>query len=83
MPRISKEACYQGGHAATPAAPDADRDWSVPCTAAELQARVLPYPDQSRYGTATTDPLGREGAGWHHGKNGLPVRTTTKGDTNR
>lgn len=26
------------------------------------------------YGTATSDPLGREGPGWKRGKNGLPVR---------
>lgn len=34
---------------------------------------ALPTPDQSRYGTATTDPLGREGPGWHTGKTGLPT----------
>lgn len=27
----------------------------------------------SRYGSATTDPLGREGPGWHKGGSGLPV----------
>lgn len=26
------------------------------------------------YGTATTDPLGREGDGWHVGRSGLPTR---------
>lgn len=32
----------------------------------------LPVPDQSRYGSATTDPLGREGRGWKKGSHGLP-----------
>lgn len=46
-----------------------------------LQLRTLPGPDQSRYGTATTDPLGRDGPGWHKGKNGLPVKDKQpKGD---
>lgn len=54
-----------------------DCDWSVPVSAARLQHRVLPAPDQSRYGTATTDPLGRDGPGWRTGKNGLPVRNKT------
>lgn len=39
----------------------------------------VPAPDQSKYGTATTDPLGREGPGWTKGKHGLPVRV--KGET--
>lgn len=61
-----------------------------PSTAPRARERVslpwddwppLPAPDQSRYGTATTDPLGREGPGWHKGKNGLPTRT--KGDQKR
>jgi len=34
---------------------------------------ALPVPDQSRYGAATTDPLGREGPGWRKGDNGLPI----------
>lgn len=35
----------------------------------------LRMPDQSRYGTATTDPLGREGHGWVKSKaTGLPAR---------
>jgi hypothetical protein len=49
-------------------------------TARALRDRVLPMPDQSRYGRATTDPLGREGPGWTKGRNGLPVQT--KGDKN-
>lgn len=32
----------------------------------------LPVPDQSRYGAATTDPLGREGPGWRLGDDRLP-----------
>lgn len=57
-----------------------DCDWTKPKTAAELRHRHLPEPDQSRYGTATSDPLGREGPGWQKGKNGLPVRIKGKGD---
>lgn len=59
-------------------------DWSTPKTAAQLRHRVLPRPDQSRYGTATTDPLGRDGPDWHTSKqHGLPVRTKGKGDPKR
>lgn len=33
------------------------------------------FSDPSRYGAATTDPLGREGPGWHVGKqSGLPTK---------
>lgn len=40
-----------------------------------LAARDIPLPDQSRYGTATTDPLGRDGPGWHKNpKTGLYVK---------
>lgn len=39
-----------------------------------LADRVLTPVDQNRYGHATTDPLGRDGPGWHKGKNGLPVK---------
>lgn len=81
MPRIAAEKCHQGGHAHAPARPDPTRDWSTPTSAAELRRRVLPYPDQNRYGTATTDPLGREGPGWHKGPSGLPTRSKQpKGD---
>ena len=59
-----------------------DCDWSTPqYDAAWLMHRVLP-PRNRVYGTATTDPLGREGPGWHKAKNGLPVRDKNydKGD---
>lgn len=57
------------------AAPDPAR------SADALRTRALPAPDQSRYGTATTDPLGRDGPGWHTGPSGLPVKDKTpKGD---
>lgn len=42
---------------------------------ADCEGLGRPIPDQSRYGTATTDPLGRDGPGWHLDKNSrLPVR---------
>lgn len=44
-----------------------------------LAERELPVPDQSRYGTATTDPLGRDGPGWHKDERTmLPVRNSTR-----
>lgn len=53
-----------------------DCDWSKGhYDAAWLQHRALRVPDQSRYGTATTDPLGRDEPGWHKGTHGLPVKT--------
>lgn len=51
--------------------------------AAALRVREDWTPKRDReYGTATTDPLGREGPGWLKGKNGLPVRDKSydKGD---
>lgn len=73
MPSISAHQRIRGGYR-PPTAPEVDRDWSVPTDAATLQGRRLPAPDQSRYGSATTDPLGREGPGWHRGPSGLPVK---------
>ena len=35
---------------------DAPSDWTVPTDYDTLRARVLPVPDQSRYGTATEHP---------------------------
>lgn len=65
-------------HPPTPPTPDPAR------TAVGLASRRLPKPDQSRYGTATADPLGRTGPGWTTGKHGLPVRVKgDKGDTRR
>lgn len=40
-------------------------DWTPPTSP--------PRPAPS-YGTATTDPLGRDGEGWHVGRSGLPTR---------
>lgn len=58
----------------TPAAiagrPDIPPPAPLPATA--------PRTSPDRYGRATTDPLGRDGPGWHKGRNGLPVKT--KGD---
>lgn len=76
MPQLSKEGRAQGGWAPEDVEVDHDRDWTKPTTTAELHARPpAPLPDQSRYGTATTDPLGRDGEGWHLDKNSrLPVK---------
>jgi len=73
--RARLAACAGAGirHGRPPAL-DHERDWSIPTDMETLQARLLPTPDQSRYGTATTDPLGREGPGWKKGANGLPVK---------
>lgn len=53
-----------------------DCDWDDPknWNAKTLAHRVLPPPDQTRYGTATTDPLGRDAPGWRKGSGGLPVK---------
>lgn len=80
MPYMTAEKRAAGGH--TPNTYDPHNggpctcDWSDPktWTAANMAHRVLRGPDQSRYGTATTDPLGREGPGWKTGTHGLPVR---------
>lgn len=46
-----------------------------------LADREPAVPDQSRYGTATTDPLGRDGPGWHKNpKTGLPVKDKESDD---
>jgi len=89
MPYISPAQRAQGGFTSLrPRDPHdggpCDCDWSVPRSAAWLAHRVMP-PRQRVYGTATTDPLGREGPGWHKGKNGLPVRgkSDDKGDQKR
>jgi hypothetical protein len=73
MPSISKHERARGGYRPS-TAPEVDLDWSVPTDAVTLMGRRLPRPDQSKYGRATTDPLGREGAGWHKGPSGLPVK---------
>lgn len=62
MPGISRERMAQGGRTPSTTPPDPDRDWTVPTTAADLQARVLPIPDQSRYGHSTDSPRIRGGA---------------------
>ena len=74
MPGISKERMAQGGRTPSGVSVDEDRDWSIPTDARTLMARPTPLPDQGRYGTATSDPLGREGPGWHIGPSGLPVK---------
>ena len=76
MAYLSAAVRAQGGFATTVAAElDHDRDWSVPANMETLRSRPLSDgPDQSRYGCATTDPLGRDGDGWHIGPSGLPVR---------
>lgn len=58
MPELSAAARGAGGQT-----PRGDR-----APLSDLQVR-----NQSRYGTATTDPLGRDGPGWHKGDSGLPV----------
>ena len=81
---LSERRYLQGDycHRHTPAA-RAGRPEPAPDPALSFRAlakRQLPMRDQSRYGTATTDPLGRDGTGWHKGPSGLPVRDKgTKG----
>lgn len=56
MPELRPEQRAAGGHTSLDAEPWPDHDWSIPTDAATLRHRVLPVPDQSRYGHATTDP---------------------------
>ncbi|CAI9417188.1 hypothetical protein [Nocardioides sp. T2.26MG-1] len=49
MPYITKEQRGQGGFS-NDADPWHDHDWSVPTDLATLRHRVLPAPDQTRYG---------------------------------
>lgn len=60
MPYIPAARRAQGGYKPQQDEPDDINmdavDWSVPQPAHILRRRVLPVPDQSRYGTATTDP---------------------------
>ena len=71
MPYIPKERRAQGGYAPEGAEPWPDRDWSKPpfADAATLRHRVLPTPDQKRYGHAKTDPprYGTDGKVARHG----------------
>lgn len=82
VPELAWQGRAQGGWVAQPHDPHAGApcvcDWTTPKSAAELRHRPTPMPDQSRYGTATTDPLGRNAPEWTKGKHGLPVRI--KGD---
>lgn len=63
MPYMSKETRGGGPHAYAPVEPWPDHEWSSNCpehpgghTAEHLRHRVLPAPDQSRYGPpGTTD----------------------------
>lgn len=56
MPYIPKEKRAAGAWVGEDAEPRDDIDWSVPQPAELLKHRRLPVPDQSRYGTAKTDP---------------------------
>lgn len=49
MPSLSKEGRAQGAFT-NDAEPWPDHDWSVPTDMATLRHRVLPTPDQTRYG---------------------------------
>ena len=49
MPYISKEQRAQGSFV-NDAEPWPDHDWSIPTDIFTLRHRVLPTPDQSRYG---------------------------------
>ena len=82
MPYIEPAKRAQGGHTSLrPLDPHngepCDCDWSKPAKpgqgAAWLTHRVI-VPRERVYGTATTDPLGRDGPGWTTGRNGLPSR---------
>lgn len=72
MPYLSKERRAQGGFAPVEVEPWPDHDWSVPTDAATLQHRVLPTPDQSRYGHATGDPP-------RYGVDGRPLKGVPRG----
>ncbi len=51
MPYISKEQRAQGSFV-NDAEPWPDYDWTIPTDIFTLRHRVLPAPDQSRYGNA-------------------------------
>jgi hypothetical protein len=65
MPEMTAGRRGSGGHRPAPVDADVRLPWD--------DAPPIPFPDQARYGTATTDPLGREGPGWHIGDNRLPT----------
>lgn len=56
MPYISKEQRAQGAFV-NDAEAWVDHDWSIPTDLDTLRHRVLPTPDQARYGRAS-DPVG-------------------------
>lgn len=87
MPYITAAQRAQGPFTALRDSPHAGNpctcDWTTPTSAEHLQHRRLPYPDQSRYGKATTDPRGRYGPGWKQGAAGLPVRVKETKETSK
>ena len=54
MPYLAAPVRAQGRPWADDAEPWPDHDWSVPTDAATLRHRVLPQPDQGRYGRGRT-----------------------------
>lgn len=54
MPYLPAAVRAQGRPWADDAEPWPDHDWSIPTDAATLRHRVLPQPDQGRYGKGRT-----------------------------